>query len=170
MKDVEHVLWESISIWALIRRPPCFRHPRRRRLGYCDHRALRYVLRRRLKENRSRVFDVCVPSYWRRKDFEWLVNDWNGRCSFRLEWYLPLPLRFQSDQRHLQCYPWNGDLRHRHWHRPLRCPEGRRWEFVKMCQKDVCYFRPLGFGGLRLRLGSPLPFVHLHIGGLTMMC
>ena len=98
--------------------------------------------------------------------------NWHDRCSSHLEWYLLLPLHFQSHQdRHLLSrYPRVGDLRHRYWHSPLRCPEDRGWELSKMCRKDICYFRPLGFGGLRLRLGSPLPFVHLHIGGLTMMC
>ena len=47
----------------------------------------------------------------------------------------------------------------------LRCPVNRRrWELEKMCRNDVCCFGPLGLRGLRLSLGGPLPFVHLHPG------
>ena len=51
MKNVRHVLKDSSSIWVLIRRRPCRRHPRSC-LGYCDHRALRYVPRHRLNQSR----------------------------------------------------------------------------------------------------------------------
>lgn len=57
MKDVEHVLRDPISIYGLIRRPPCRRRPHRRRMGYCDPRALRYVPRYSLNQS---VLNVLV--------------------------------------------------------------------------------------------------------------
>ena len=52
---------------------------------------------------------------------------------------------------------------------PLRFPVDRRWEFAKTCRKDGYCSEPLGLLGLRLSLGGPLPFVHLHPGDLAMM-
>ena len=70
MKNVRHVLKDSSSIWVLICRRPCRRHPRSC-LGYCDHRALRYVLRHRLYQSHFQCNRcLCVFSGMWREDFE----------------------------------------------------------------------------------------------------
>ena len=133
MKNVERYLRGSISILVLIRR--------RRRLGYCDHRAIRYAPRHCLNQSRFQSIP-CVLSCSSR------------RCSYHPKWYLRLPLRLQSLQRHLQIryHPLNWDLRYPHWNRPLCYLVDQQWELMKMCRKDRCCSGWLGPETLRVAI------------------
>ena len=73
MKNVERCLRGSISILVLI----CHR----RRLGYCDHRALRYAPRHRLNQSRFQRIP-CVLSCSSREDFE-LLGETTGVPTIR---------------------------------------------------------------------------------------
>ena len=96
MKNIEHVLRGSISIWVLIRRrlrrPYPLRHPRRR-LRHWDHRALRCVPCHRLPFS---VFDVyvlsCLSSWGK-------TGRWLEQCRFSYCWVIFKFFQFEENDR-----------------------------------------------------------------------
>ena len=163
MKDVEHVLRDPISIYGLIRR-----RPHRRRMGYCDPRALRYVPRYSLNQS---VLNV-LPCWWRGKlqvIWRWLER----RPAFLVSGIDIFLFLFLSVFRVISVIsrvvisgPSSSILESSSslpWGSMVKTWVPKRWMLLWATLRGLL---------VRVRLGGPLRFVHLHVGGLAwcMMC